>query len=644
MKNKIINNPHVQNFLEKSLFIIILVLILATAKISSAINAINSSNSSINSMKSQIAYSNNKLDELKKYENSMKNTSWITYDMWMKGCASISNIYIYDTTNKLKLLSEKPQDQLDKFSKDFKIETAGNIYNNVVKFIIIDKSKGTFITNDNANHDYIKANLKTFSAENADLFNYVSNKGKWYNISYNSDSAPANKYNSNYQLINSTNFVEAYWFPKDYNYSKDDDALLKGMLDEAKKDFTTSNDASNKYIEELQKNIFDYKISIVFYTIIILIFLTSIYFLGKERIIRALKYNLVTNSIRAVNNWFERRSSLFKISVFIIFTSLSLFLIASILIFYHSITSSSLLIASTIVLLYSIVIFPKIISFSRYIDDIIKGISKITSGELEYVIDENGDKTLSSLAHNINKLNKGFKVSIEEQIKNEKLKSELVANVSHDLKTPLTSIINYTDILLREDISEEEKEEFLKILNRKGFKLKSLIDDLFEISKITSGKVELNKHSVDVVELIGQSIAEYSDTELYSDKHLSFVFKTFTSKIEMDLDGSKMSRVFENLITNALKYSLNETRVHVEIEEIKKGIKVSFKNISSSPLDFDKEEILERFVRGDRSRNSDIDGNGLGLAIAKSIVELHGGIMYLDFDGDLFKCIIELYY
>ncbi len=219
-----------------------------------------------------------------------------------------------------------------------------------------------------------------------------------------------------------------------------------------------------------------------------------------------------------------------------------------------------------------------------------------------------------------------------------------MANISHDLKTPLTSIINYTDILIKEKVSESEKEEFLKILNRKSLKLKTLIEDLFEISKINSGKVELNKEQVDIVEFLNQSIAEYSDTEIYKNKNLTFITKTFLPEIKINLDGNRMSRVFENLINNSLKYSLSNTRIYIEIEDIVKGIKISFKNVSYSPLDFDKKEIFERFTRGDKSRTSDIEGSGLGLAIAKSIVELHDGIMYIDFDGDLFKAIIELYY
>lgn len=147
--------------------------------------------------------------------------------------------------------------------------------------------------------------------------------------------------------------------------------------------------------------------------------------------------------------------------------------------------------------------------------------------------------------------------------------------------------------MIKEKVSEDEKEEFLKILNRKSLKLKTLIEDLFEISKINSGKVKLNKQQVDVVELLNQSIAEYSDTEIYKNKNLTFILKTFLPEIKIDLDGNRMSRVFENLINNSLKYSLSNTRIYVEIEDIVKGIKISFKNVSYAPLDLTKKKYLK---------------------------------------------------
>lgn len=638
LKNRNINHPKLQKLLEKSVFIIFIVLIFTSFISYYRLKDTRKKSNTINSIEKANADKKQKVEEFKKYEGTIKDTSWISYDLWLRGCAAVGNLCVYDNTNNLNILSEKSQDELNKLSKDFKIVKENKDYSKVAKFIIIDKNKGTFITNDVDNIEFIRSNLKTFSEENGELFNYVSGKGKWYNITYNSQASPANREYDQHPIANANNYVEAYWFPKDYSYSKEDEALMRNILEVAKNDYNKEIASNEQYILSLKNSITRNKISIAVDMAVILIMLFTIFFLGKENLVRALKENNIVKLVRYIDKWFEERSTLFKIAVFILFTSSAIVLLS--FIYRYGFRYIFIL----WVLFYLLIILPKTIKFCRYIDEIMNGIDKITSGDLEHVIEEKGDSALSRLAFNINKLNKGFKVSIEDQIKNEKLKSELVTNVSHDLKTPLTSIINYTDILLRENISEEEKEEFVKILNRKSLKLKKLIEDLFEISKINSGKVELTTGNVDVVELVDQSIAEYSDTEIYTDKNLTFVIKPFTNKIEMDLDGKKMSTVFENLINNALKYSQKDTRVFVDIEEIGKGIKICFKNLSSIPLDFDKEEIFERFTRGDKSRNSNINGSGLGLAIARSIVELHGGIMYIDFDGDLFKVIIELYY
>lgn len=638
MKDKFVSHPKLWDMVERAVFILILISIFLFIEIYSNINSVNRNNIEINSMNATLSDVKQKLSDIKKYEDSVGNANWINYDLWVKRCASIGNSYIYEKTNNLKILSEKSQDELDSISKDFKISIVNYDYSKIVKFIIIDKSKNTFITNDTENIDLIKNNLKIFEQETGDLYKYVSSKGKWYNLSYNSDGAPANRYDSNHSIINSSNYVEAYWFPNNYAYSKEDEPVLKNILQLTEHDYNNEISSISEGVSNTKNNISRDKIYIVIYSVMLFLMLIILYSLGEERFIRGLKNNLIIKFFIVINQWFEDRTTLFKITVYFLFT------FSAIIVLWLMYNHGTAIILLPLVLLYLVIILPKIISFSKYIDEIIQGTAKITSGELDYVLKEKGDKSLSSLSHNINKINKGFKVSIEDQIKNEKLKSELVANVSHDLKTPLTSIINYTDILLRENISEEEKEEFLNILNRKSIKLKTLIEDLFEISKINSGKLELNKQSVDVIELINQSISEYSDSEVYSNKNLTFIVKSFTKKVEMNLDGNKMSRVFENLITNALKYSLANTRVYVDIDDIHKGIKISFKNVSSTPLDFDKKEIFERFTRGDISRNSDVDGNGLGLAIAKSIVELHDGIMYIDFDGDLFKAITELYY
>jgi signal transduction histidine kinase len=649
LKSKILSYHKLWGVLEKGVLIIFILIIIVFFAIMNNLEHLNNSNNQINSMELRMSDTLQKLKDANKPENTFSDFNWINYDVWLNECAIIGNSYLYENTNFLKILSEKNQDELNKISVSSKILRKQSDYNNLVKFIVIDKSKNTFLTNDIHNIEFIKDNLKMFSQGNGELFKYISNIGKWYNITYTSETAPAYKNYEGSKIQSPDNFVEAYWFPTDYKYSVEDGVVLDSILNKVKTDYQNIINSSNEDIGYVKNNLVKYKISILIYLVLIIIMMLILYFLSKERIIRGSKGSFVVKIIQYINDWFESRSTLFKIVLFVLSTSSVLLLLLR-LIFGPSLRFKLTILFILGLVFYLTVILPKIIKFSWYIDEIAEGIDKITSGDLNHLIEEKGDKSLSKLAYNINKLNKGFKVSIEDQIKNEKLKSELVANVSHDLKTPLTSIINYTDILLRGNISEEEKIEYLNILNRKGLKLKNLIEDLFEISKINSGKVELNKDSVDVIELVGQAIAEYSDSEMYNDKNLVFIIQPYATKIEMNLDGKKISRVFENLINNALKYSLNNTRVFVEIEDImemkniKQGIKISFKNISSTALDFHKEEIFERFTRGDKSRNSNIDGSGLGLAIAKSIVELHDGKMYIDFDGDMFKVIIELYY
>lgn len=629
------------DLLEKGVLIIFLLILIVSFGILNNLETLYFTRNQINTVQRTISDAKKNLEEANKSESTINDTNWITYELWLSEFATPENLYIYNSTNSLKLLSELSQEDLNKISISLKPSKEEQNYNNLVKFIIIDKRNHTFFTNDTNNIEFIKNNLKLFSAETGELYKYISNKGKWYNITYSSEGAPAYRNNTTYKIEDPSNFVEAYWFPKDYRYSAEDEVVLKNILNNVKTNYQKTIDSNTTIRVSMKSYLAESIISILLYFILIILMLLTLYFLGKERILRGIKKSFVVKIVGATNDWFGSRSTLFKIAVFILFTSFVLF-IPVVQILDHDLSGELLILCILCTLFYLVAIFPKIIKFSKYIDKITKGIDKITSGDLDYLIEEKGDKALSNLAHNINKLNKGFKVSIEDQIKNEKLKSELVANVSHDLKTPLTSIINYTDILLRENISEEEKKEYLEILNRKSLKLKTLIEDLFEISKINSGKIELNRSNVDIIELLGQSIAEYSDSEIYNNKNLIFIFKPLVKKIEMNLDGKKMSRVFENLINNALKYSLDNTRVFVEIEEIKRGIKISFKNISSTALDFNKEEIFERFTRGDTSRNSHIDGSGLGLAIAKSIVELHEGRMYIDFDGDMFKVIIEL--
>lgn len=268
------------------------------------------------------------------------------------------------------------------------------------------------------------------------------------------------------------------------------------------------------------------------------------------------------------------------------------------------------------------------------------GLKKINSGDLEYTLGNVGEREVRELVENIDKIKEGYKIALDEQVRNEKLKTELISNVSHDLKTPLTSIINYVNILNESNITEEERKDYLMILDRNSKRLKSLIEDLFEASKLNSGKMKIEKQPIDIVSLVYQGIGEYSN--LYEEKNIEFKVNSNEEEIILDLDGKLMSRVFENLIVNALKYSLSDTRVYVDIVSKDNSVDISFKNISNYELDFNTEDVFERFTRADKSRNSSVEGSGMGLAITKSIVELHNGIIKIEVEGDMFKIYLTI--
>lgn len=287
-------------------------------------------------------------------------------------------------------------------------------------------------------------------------------------------------------------------------------------------------------------------------------------------------------------------------------------------------------------LLYMIFVVPFVLRRVSTFNKILKGAEEIASGNFHYLIESKGNGKLSELARHMNEMKNGYREMLDQQIKSERLKSELITNVSHDLKTPLTSIINYIDLLGKKELADEEAQQYITVLDRKAARLKTLIDDLFEASKMASGSVELHLEKVNVVALLNQAIAECSDQIEASS--LAFRVSTDKPKIYAHLDGKKTWRVFENLISNALKYSLPNTRVYVTVTEREEHVILTIQNVSAYELDFDVDEIFERFKRGDQSRHT--EGSGLGLAIAKSIVELQGGELSIQLDGDMFKVII----
>lgn len=242
------------------------------------------------------------------------------------------------------------------------------------------------------------------------------------------------------------------------------------------------------------------------------------------------------------------------------------------------------------------------------------------------------------LASNINVLKQGVKTSQNEQAKSERLKTELITNVSHDLRTPLTSIITYTELLKSEGISNEDRLDYLDIIDMKSKRLKLLIDDLFEVSKMASGNMELTLEKVDLVQLLQQALAEYDDT--IQESSLQFRITYTDMPVYALVDGKKLWRVFDNLIGNVLKYSLENSRVYISVCRLDTQVIISFKNVSKYELSENIDELFERFKRGDTSRHT--EGSGLGLAIAKSIVDIHEGSLDIETDGDLFKVSISL--
>ncbi|NFI67362.1 sensor histidine kinase [Clostridium botulinum] len=294
-------------------------------------------------------------------------------------------------------------------------------------------------------------------------------------------------------------------------------------------------------------------------------------------------------------------------------------------------------IAVIITVLYIVLLIRYLFKKADYLNEILKSTEELTCGNLDYIIKENKGGVLGKIVHNINNMKEGYKRSLEEQVKSERLKTELITNVSHDLKTPLTSIINYIDLLKKENLSKDEVNAYISVLDRKSERLKSLIEDLFEASKMSSGAVELNIEKINVTALLKQSIAEFE--EKITKSSLELKFKYDNNKTYANLDGKKTWRVFENLINNIIKYSQPNTRVYIDLIETNTKIIITMKNISRYEMDFSADEIFERFKRGDKARNT--DGSGLGLAIAKSISELQGGSLNIIIDGDLFKVIVE---
>ena len=237
------------------------------------------------------------------------------------------------------------------------------------------------------------------------------------------------------------------------------------------------------------------------------------------------------------------------------------------------------------------------------------------------------------LQEELTRIRGGFRKAVDEETKSQRMKTDLISNVSHDLKTPLTAITTYVELLKKPDITPEERADYIDTLERKAFRLKVLIEDLFEVSKAQSANVSLDLMEVDLVNLIRQVAVEHR--EKLAEEGLELRWKVPEGKVSLELDAQKTYRVFENLFVNLEKYAMPNSRVYVEIAETDDEVRTVIKNMSATELNVAPEELTERFVRGDASRNT--EGSGLGLAIARSFTELQKGTFAVDVDGDLFK-------
>ncbi|MBM7578044.1 sensor histidine kinase [Jeotgalibacillus terrae] len=262
----------------------------------------------------------------------------------------------------------------------------------------------------------------------------------------------------------------------------------------------------------------------------------------------------------------------------------------------------------------------------------------LSEGSVTEDLKVKGKSALATHAAHINQLKQDVNISKREQAKSERLKTELITNVSHDLRTPLTSIMTYTQLLKDQMLTDEERNQYVGIIDQKSKRLKMLIEDLFEASKMASGSIELSKTKVDLNQLLEQSLAEHS--EAIEESTLQLRVTKPDHPLPAHVDGQKIWRVFDNLISNMMKYSLPNTRVYIHLEPAGSMNVITFRNISAYELNGNIDELFERFKRGDESRHT--EGSGLGLAIAKSIIDLHGGDFDLDADGDLFKVTIRL--
>ena len=267
-----------------------------------------------------------------------------------------------------------------------------------------------------------------------------------------------------------------------------------------------------------------------------------------------------------------------------------------------------------------------------------EGGKALAGGNLSYHIDtERMLPEFKDHGENLNNIAKGMAIAVEDRLKSERMKTELITNVSHDIKTPLTSIISYADLISKEKSTTKKVKEYSDVLVRQSERLKRLLEDLVEASKAATGNLEVDLMPCNASTLVSQVSGEYEDR--LKQASLSLIVNQPEEDIMIMADSRRMWRIFDNLMNNICKYAQPDTRVYLSLEKIEKEAVFTFRNTSRDPLNISEEELMERFTRGDSSRHT--EGNGLGLSIARSMAELQQGSLKLSIDGDLFKAILS---
>ncbi len=342
------------------------------------------------------------------------------------------------------------------------------------------------------------------------------------------------------------------------------------------------------------------------------------------------KFEKFMEEVRGTSKYFSN-----AITKFIVFVCIEVFLAFIVFILFNSSDPFIFLLLEFILVAFFIQRMVK--SIVNY-DKIEKKLKEMYEGDNQTQLDKNQFLPVfnQSITY-LNDISNGLENAIQDRMKSERLKTELITNVSHDIKTPLTSIINYVDLIKQENIQNEKVKEYIEILDNKSQRLKKLIEDLVEASKVSTGNVKLNLEKINIVELINQAVGEFEDK--FESKGLDIVINSNENEIFIFADSRYMYRIIENLFSNISKYALQNSRVYIDIQKVDDKVYIKMKNISKDKLNIPAEELMQRFVRGDKSRTT--EGSGLGISIAQNLTEIQNGKFNLIIDGDLFKTELE---